>query len=305
MRNLLATLLLSQGVPMLCAGDEMRRTQGGNNNAYCQDNEISWIDWNLDRPARDLLTFTRFVSKLRRRHPVFRRRQFFFGRPIQGSEVKDLTWFRADGKEMTQDDWTNPITRCLGLRLAGDAIVESDSQGRRIVDDTFLVMLNAHHEGVGFTLPAHRASVCWETVLDTREATGKPKRRVLHGGDVYEMQARSFAVLRLRGETSKREDEHSGEAEGDMADNNVADNSGGTPGPRVRVNTANPQELLEVPGFRPEDAEAIVRFRDEHGPIKDAAQLSGVLGGRELDAPTRERIDFAPATLTAPEAPGA
>ena len=300
MRNLLGALLLSQGVPMLCAGDEIRRTQGGNNNAYCQDNEISWLDWNLDRPARDLLTFTRFVAKLRRRHPVFRRRQFFFGRPIQGSEVKDLTWFRSDGKEMTQDDWTNPITRCLGLRLAGDAIVESDAQGRRIVDDTFLVMLNAHHEPMGFTLPAHRGSVVWETVLDTREATGKPKRRVLHGGDVYDMQARSLAVLRLRGAAAKAEADESGEAQANDATPNEEVAMG-----QIRLNTANEQELLEVPGLRPEDAETIVRFRDEHGPIADVAQLSQVLGGRELAAATRERLDFSPAELTAPEAPGA
>jgi len=214
--------------------------------------------------------------------------------------VKDLTWFRSDGKEMTQDDWTNPITRCLGLRLAGDAIVESDAQGRRIVDDTFLVMLNAHHEPMGFTLPAHRGSVVWETVLDTREATGKPKRRVLHGGDVYDMQARSLAVLRLRGAAAKAEADESGEAQA----NDVTPNEEVAMG-QIRLNTANEQELLEVPGLRPEDAETIVRFRDEHGPIADVAQLSQVLGGRELEAATRERLDFSPAELTAPEAPGA
>src|SRR5262249_16149197 len=253
----------------------------------------SWLDWNLDRPARDLLTFTRFVARLRRRHPVFRRRQFFFGRPIQGSEVKDLTWVRSDGKEMTQDDWTNPITRCFGLRLAGEAIGEPDAQGRRIVDATFLVMLNAHHEPMGFTLPAHRASVVWETVLDTREATGKPKRRALHGGDVYDMQARSLAVLCLRGVAAKAADDEAGETQEEM------------PMSPIRLNIANQQELLEVPGLRPEDAETIVRFRDEHGPIADAAQPSQVLGGREIDATTRERIDFSPAEHTAPEAPGA
>ena len=134
-----------------------------------------------------------------RRHPVFRRRQFFFGRKFQGSEVKDLTWFRCDGGEMTQDDWTNPITRCVGLRLAGDAIQEPDVMGRRIVDDTFLVMLNAHHEPMGFTLPAHRNDIRWEPVLDTREPTGQEgKAEPLGGGDVYDMEARSVVVLRLR-----------------------------------------------------------------------------------------------------------
>jgi glycogen operon protein len=207
-RNFLATLLLSQGVPMLCGGDEIGRTQQGNNNAYCQDTVISWLDWSLDDLRNDLLTFTRFLTELRREHPVFRRRQFFFGRKFQGSEVKDLTWFRCDGGEMTQDDWTNPITRCFGLRLAGDAIQEPDVMGRRIVDDTFLVMLNAHHEPMGFTLPAHRNDIRWEPVLDTREPTGQRKAEALSGGDVYDMEARSVVVLRLR------RDDEGGEAEG-------------------------------------------------------------------------------------------
>jgi isoamylase len=305
MRNFLATLLLSQGVPMLCAGDEIRRTQGGNNNAYCQDNEISWLDWNLDAAARDLLTFTRAISKLRRRHPVFRRRQFFFGRPIQGSEVKDLTWLRYDGGEMAQDDWTNPITRCFGLRLAGDAIAEQDAAGRRVVDDTFLVMLNAHHEPMGFTLPSHPVSVGWETVLDTREPTGKPKRRVLRGGEVYEMEARSFAVLRLRRDGGKGEAR--ADAEGDTEDRTAGDQpSAGREAPRmIRINITNQRELTEIPGLRPEDADAIVRFRDEHGPVTDAARLADVLGGRQLDEATLRHIDFDPANQTAPEAPGA
>jgi len=161
-------------------------------------------------------------------------------------------------------------------------------------------MLNAHHEPMGFTLPAHRAAVVWETVLDTREATGKPKRRVLHSGDVYYLEARPLAVLRLRGVAAKAEADESGEAPTNDAIPNEE-----VVMPQIRLNTANEQELLEVPGLQPEDAETIVRFRDEHGPITDAAQLSRVLGGRELDAATRDRIDFAPAESTAPEAPGA
>src|SRR5581483_796708 len=125
-RNFLATLLLSQGVPMLQAGDEIGRTQQGNNNAYCQDNEISWIDWNLDRSRRELLKFTQFLIQLFHRHPVLRRRKFFQGRKIHGSEVKDLSWFRPDGKELTPEDWNVGYARCLGLRLAGDAIEEVD-----------------------------------------------------------------------------------------------------------------------------------------------------------------------------------
>ncbi|HEV8674120.1 MAG TPA: glycogen debranching protein GlgX [Methylomirabilota bacterium] len=197
-RNFMATLLLSQGVPMLAGGDEIGRTQQGNNNAYCQDNELSWHDWNLDRARRDLLRFVRFLIGLRRRHPVLRRRQFFYGRRIHGSEVKDLAWFRPDGKEMTEEDWTNPHTRCFGLRLSGDAIEDVDARGRRIADDTFLIMLNAHHESVPFLLPAHRRGVRWEVVVDTRAADGRRKHAPLKGGEVYELEGRVLALLRLQ-----------------------------------------------------------------------------------------------------------
>ncbi|MBI4627872.1 MAG: glycogen debranching protein GlgX, partial [Candidatus Rokubacteria bacterium] len=197
-RNFLATLLLSQGVPMLCGGDEIGRTQRGNNNAYCQDHELSWFDWRLDQAQRDLLAFTRDLIALRRGHPVLHRRQFFHGRRIHGSEVKDLTWFRPDGKEMTEEDWQTAHTRCLGLRLAGDALEEVDASGERILDDTFLVLLNAHHESVPFVLPAHRRGVRWELVLDTRAAGGHPRRRLARGGASYALEARSLVLLRMR-----------------------------------------------------------------------------------------------------------
>src|SRR5215468_10533818 len=158
-RNLLATLFLSQGVPMLLGGDEMGRTQRGNNNGYCQDNEISWFDWRLDDRRRDFLRFTRLLIALRRQHPVLRRRQFFFGRRVLGSELKDVTWFRPDGREMGEADWGNPAARSIGLRLSGDALDEVDARGEPIVDDTLLVLLNAHHEAVPFVLPAHRRGV--------------------------------------------------------------------------------------------------------------------------------------------------
>ncbi|MBI4270964.1 MAG: glycogen debranching protein GlgX [Candidatus Rokubacteria bacterium] len=197
-RNFLATLLLSQGVPMLCGGDELGRTQRGNNNAYCQDNELGWFDWRLDRPRRELLQFARDLIALRRRHPVLHRRQFFHGRRIRGSEVKDLTWFRPDGKEMTEEDWQNAHTRCLGVRLSGDAIEETDALGRRIADDTFLILLNAHHEPTPFVLPAHRRGVSWARVLDTAARDGERRVRPARGGEVYELEARSLAALRLR-----------------------------------------------------------------------------------------------------------
>jgi isoamylase len=197
-RNFLATLLLSQGVPMICGGDELGRTQQGNNNAYCQDNELSWYDWSLDRADQALLRFTRQLIRLRRRHPVLRRRQFFYGRRIHGSEVKDLAWFRPDGKEMTEEDWNNPHTRCFGLRLAGDGIEEVDARGRRIVDDTFLILINAHHEPVPFLLPAHRRGVRWDVLVDTRTADGRVRQPSLKGGESYPLEGRNLALLGLR-----------------------------------------------------------------------------------------------------------
>jgi glycogen operon protein len=196
-RNFLATLILSQGVPMLLAGDEIGRTQRGNNNAYCQDNEISWMDWKLDRWKRELLEFTQLLIRLFHQHPVLRRRVFFQGRRIRGSEVKDLAWFKPDGKEMTDDDWNNGFARCLGLRLAGDAIDEVDARGNRILDDTLLILLNAHHEPVNFVLPAHRRKVRWEVVFDTKEEKIKRRQRLIRGGTEYPLEARSMALLRL------------------------------------------------------------------------------------------------------------
>jgi len=194
-RNFLATLLLSQGVPMLVAGDERGRTQQGNNNAYCQDNTVSWMDWTLYRSRRELLEFTQRLIRVFHQHPVLRRRKFFQGRRIRGSEVKDLAWFRPDGQEMSDEDWENPQAHCLGLRLAGDAIEEVDARGKRIIDDTLLMVLNAHYEPIAFVLPAHRPKVRWELVLDTRDMLDKRRYRPLHGGDVYEMAARSLALF--------------------------------------------------------------------------------------------------------------
>jgi glycogen operon protein len=145
-----------------------------------------------------LLSFTRLLIRCFHQHLVLRRRKFFQGRKIRGSEVKDLAWFRPDGKEMTDEDWSNPHAHCVGLRLAGDAIEEADARGNRIVDDTLLMLLNASHEPLSFILPAHRAKVRWEVILDTKEATGVRRRRLMRGGESYELEARSMALLRLR-----------------------------------------------------------------------------------------------------------
>jgi glycogen operon protein len=198
MRNVLATLFLSQGIPMLGGGDEAARTQGGNNNAYCQDNEIAWHAWPLSRSALRQFEFTRRLIRLRLEEPVFHRRRFFQGRRIQGSEVKDLSWFRPDGKEMTEEEWQNGFTRCLGLRLAGDAIEEVDEGGASIAGDSFLLLLNAHHEAIPFILPAHRARLRWELVLDTRQWEWNPRGPALRAGDHYPLEGRSLALLRQR-----------------------------------------------------------------------------------------------------------
>jgi len=196
-RTFLATLMFSLGVPMLLHGDELRRTQQGNNNAYCQDNELSWVDWSLQPAARNMLEFTKEVIRLRKHHPVFRRGKFFYGRRVRGAEVKDLTWFRPDGKEMTEEDWTNPLTRSFGLRLGGDALDEVDAHGQPLTDDTLLLLINAYWEPLSFVLPAHKQGLTWETQLDTREATGKSTRPALPGGDTCEIAGRSLVLLRL------------------------------------------------------------------------------------------------------------
>jgi isoamylase len=194
MRNFLATLLLSQGVPMIAAGDEMGRTQRGNNNAYCQDNELSWIHWDLTPAQRDLLAFCRHLVRLRREHPVFRRRSFFQGREIRGAEVKDLTWFSPGGKEMDDAAWSAGFVRALMVRFAGDAIGETDVRGHRIVDDTFVLLLNASHEGVSFLLPPNEPGRAWERVLHTGEVSWD--RSFFLRGTRYRLPGRALALLR-------------------------------------------------------------------------------------------------------------
>jgi glycogen operon protein len=195
MRNLMATLLLSQGVPMICGGDEICRTQRGNNNAYCQDNDVSWLDWNLSAAQKDFLEFTRRMIRLRQDHPVLRRRRFFQGRRIRGAEVIDLSWFDPAGQQMTDETWNAHHVRCLGVRLAGDAIDEVDERGEHIVDDTLLLLLNADADAVQFRLPPLVLPLQWEIVLDT--ADGSAAGRRADGGD-YELQGQSLAILVLK-----------------------------------------------------------------------------------------------------------
>jgi isoamylase len=170
-RNFLATLFLSQGVPMLLGGDEFGRTQGGNNNAYCHDNEISWFDWSMAEANRDLFDFTRALARLRVDHPVFRRPKFFQGSALHEARPKDIGWFSPEGTEMSDQDWADRAAQSIGVYLNGDALGTVDQRGEPISDDTFLLLLNARDEPVDFTLPGPDWGPSWTTVLDT--ATGR------------------------------------------------------------------------------------------------------------------------------------
>jgi isoamylase len=193
-RNLLATLLLSQGVPMLVAGDELGRTQNGNNNAYCQDNETSWLDWTPSPRRNALLSFTRRLIALRRAHPTFRRRDFFQGRPLHGAGVKDLQWIKPDGTEMSDEEWGHEHARSLGTYLAGAGLADIGKRGRPLTDDDFLILFNAHHDDIDFVIPTIPGEP-WRGLLDTRFDTGVAERRQYGPGEVYRLCGRSLALL--------------------------------------------------------------------------------------------------------------
>src|SRR4030095_2087516 len=178
-RNLLAPLLLSKGVPMLLAGDEFGQTQHGNNNAYCQDSPLAWLNWDLSAEQRASLEFVRAIVLLRKTNPACRRRNFFQGRQIDGAEIKDLYWLKPDGAEMTDADWNMGYARCLGMVLPGDQITEVDEHGERIVGDSFALLFNAHHEPISFRLGARQRDVRWTWVLDTA-ASDTPRRTFEH-----------------------------------------------------------------------------------------------------------------------------
>jgi len=196
-RNFLATILFSQGVPMICHGDELGRTQGGNNNAYCQDNEISWINWDLDEQDKDLLEFTRTIMWLRRDHPVLRRRRFFTGDAGHGgeSELGEIEWLTPAGESMTDQDWTTWYARAMMVFLNGEAIAEPDERGQRIVDSSFLVLINASDEDITFTLPGEGYSPTWKVALDTAPAVDGDSDPVLAADETVVVEARSMLFL--------------------------------------------------------------------------------------------------------------
>jgi isoamylase len=196
-RNVLATLLLSLGVPMLLAGDEIGRTQRGNNNAYCQDNETSWFDWGNIRPEdEDLAWFVRYLIHLRRRHRVFSRPRFLRGEVLSEAGVKDITWVTPSGKEATTEDWRNPVALSLGYVLSGAAGEFFTPGGQRDIDESFLVMMNAYYDGIDFRFPVLAAPMSWEPLVDTSEPTGRATGASLYApGEVYRLQGHSFALF--------------------------------------------------------------------------------------------------------------
>ncbi|MFB0855211.1 glycogen debranching protein GlgX [Mycobacterium avium subsp. paratuberculosis] len=200
MRNFWATLMVSQGTPMIAHGDEFGRTQNGNNNVYCQDSELSWMDWSLVDKNSDLLAFARRATTLRTKHPVFRRRRFFEGEPIRsGDEVRDIAWLTPGGREMTHEDWGQSFHKCVAVFLNGDAITAPNARGERVVDDSFLLCFNAGEQPVQFAMPGGDYAKEWTVELDTNEPTGRKEGAeplVVHTEEELTLPSRSLLILR-------------------------------------------------------------------------------------------------------------
>ena len=193
-RNLLATLILSQGTPMICGGDEIGRSQDGNNNAYCQDNETSWLDWNLTDERRSLLEFTKRLIAIRREHPALRRAKFFKGRKIRGAEIRDISWVRHDGELMTEEDWKAPHTRALGMFIAGNGVDEVNERGEPLTDDDLLLLVNAWHEPLDFTMPKLvQGSDAWSLLVDTNDDHAEESVQIDGGTRLEGRSVRLFA----------------------------------------------------------------------------------------------------------------
>jgi isoamylase len=194
-RNFLTTLMLSIGVPMICGGDEMGRTQRGNNNAYCQDNEISWFDW--EHADHELLAFAARIVNFRHEHPVFQRRRWFAGRALRGADVTDIGWFKPDGEPMTDQDWKTGYARTLGVFLNGKAIPAPDARGEPVVDDSFYILFNAHWEPLRFRLPSGRWGERWVKSIDTNKPIPDLREQQrLRAGEEIEVEGHSMMVLR-------------------------------------------------------------------------------------------------------------
>jgi len=193
-RNFLTTLFLSQGVPMIVAGDELSRTQRGNNNPYCQDNEISWIDW--ENADKDLLAFTQKLIHLRKKHPVFRRRRWFQGQPIKGVGVEDIAWFQPHGVEMSEENWNSGFAKSLGVYLNGRGIHSTGPKGETVIDDSFYVIFNAYQEPLNFKLPPVKYGLSWSLVLDTSKNIITGEGETYKAEDELKVDGRSVVVLK-------------------------------------------------------------------------------------------------------------
>ncbi|RYZ59270.1 MAG: glycogen debranching enzyme GlgX, partial [Chitinophagaceae bacterium] len=193
-RNFLTTLFLSQGVPMLVAGDELGRTQGGNNNAYCQDNEISWVDW--EGADMDLLTFSKKIIHFARRHPVFNRRRWFKGQPYKGVDVEDIAWFRPDGEQMAEENWRDDYAKTLGIFLNGKAIPSPGPKGEKIVDDDFFLIFNAYHDSIPFLLPPQKFGRRWTKILDTAIDYFEETGEMVPAKKTITIEGRSIVLLK-------------------------------------------------------------------------------------------------------------
>lgn len=262
-RNFIATLLLSQGVPMLLHGDELGRTQQGNNNTYCQDSELSWVHWDaIDQP---LVEFTAVVNKIRRDHPTFRRSRFFDGRPVrrgEGEKLPDIVWLNTDGKEMLPEDWGSGFGRTIGVFYNGHGIQEQDSRGRRITDDSFLLAFNAHDDSVDFLLPAEEYTPFWDLLVDTADSadTGQP----LKAGSVLKLAAKSLVVLRAY---SGPEVEVDYSAAASLAARAEAPAEAVTAAPAEQV-----AKVTEVPAAPAEPAEEAPAEPAEEAPAEEAEE---------------------------------
>jgi isoamylase len=195
-RNLLTTLLLSQGVPMLLHGDELGRTQLGNNNVYAQDNELSWVDWDRAREFEVLTDFTARLVQFRKEHTVFRRRRFFNGRQVRGSDLQDIGWFQPGGEPMTDEDWESGSAKSLTVFLNGDGIREPDARGEPVSDDSFFLLFNGFYEPMDFTLPSFDAAERWKVVIDTSAPlVDQAEERAMKSGETFEVESRTILVL--------------------------------------------------------------------------------------------------------------
>ncbi|MDJ1494356.1 glycogen debranching protein GlgX [Cytophagaceae bacterium DM2B3-1] len=193
-RNFLSTLLLSQGVPMICSGDEYGRTQNGNNNAYCQDNEISWFNWNWTDDQKKQFEFVQELIRIRKENPMLHRRKFFTGRPIHGSHIADIRWLTPNGEDMTEEEWHNGLTKCTGMLLNGQVMDEYDEKGQHVKGDILLLLFNSHHETVPFVLPGKKNEPAWHLWIDTETGGVTPSKQVACG-TVVQLAARSFMLF--------------------------------------------------------------------------------------------------------------